>query len=426
MPTCLVLVDGEHYPPVVEAAVARLRERGYEPLAGLFLGGTEKVGRPLDLGVPVEAGEDNEALLGSLIETHRPEVVVDLSDEPILDYRRRMRLAAVSLARSVPYEGADFRLEPLRFPQLSKLPTVTIIGTGKRTGKTALSIELARHWRSAGRQVAIVTMGRGGPPDPVVLTAAEFDRSPEGLRLLAERGLHAASDYAEDAVLAGVDTVGTRRCGGGLAGAAIDDTFHLGVSVAEGLHPELLIYEGSGTAIPPALADVTVLVASAELDPEYLRGYLGPYRLLISDALVLIGEPDPDEQLEEIVAEIRPDLPVFRADYELEPTVAVDDRKILAATTAPPVTGPTLARQLKAQGAISAAVVHSLSNREELKKDLAANEDVDLILTEIKAAAVDVVVPYADRLGVDVGFLHNSVAVTGGIGSLASLVEKAW
>ena len=424
MPTCLVLVDGEHYPPVVEAAVERLREQGYEPRAALFLGGTEKVGRPLDLGVPVETGE-NESLLDSLIERHRPDVVVDLSDEPILDYRRRMRLAAVSLARSVPYEGADFRLEPPRFPDLSQLPSVTVIGTGKRTGKTALSIELARYWRESGRRVAIITMGRGGPPEPVVLTADEFDRSPDGLRLLAERGLHAASDYAEDAVLAGVDTVGTRRCGGGLSGASVDDTFHLGVSVGEGLRPELLIYEGSGTAIPPVRADFTVLVASAGLDPEYLQGYLGPYRLRISDAVVFIGEGEED-RLAEIVEEIHPGLPVFRADYELEPTVDVAGHRVLAATTAPKWTGPGLVSQLEAQGAVSAEVVHSLSDRDQLRVDMAAVSDADMILTEIKAAAVDVVVPYADQQGAEVGFLHNRVAVAGGIGSLAGLVEGAW
>ena len=35
---------------------------------------------------------------------------------------------------------------------------------------------------------------------------------------LARRGEHAASDYLEDALFAGVPAVGARRCGGGLAG----------------------------------------------------------------------------------------------------------------------------------------------------------------------------------------------------------------
>ncbi len=401
--------------------MAGLTGRGYELRAALFLGGTEKVARPLDLGVPVLSG-DPEVLLGDLIDEHRPDVVFDLSDEPILDYRSRMRLAAVALARSVPYEGADFRLDPPRLPRLGTLPAVSVIGTGKRTGKTALSIELARHWRTEGREIAIVTMGRGGPPDPVVLAAAEFHRGLEGLLGLAALGLHAASDYAEDAVLAGVDTVGTRRCGGGLAGAPFEDNFHLGVTEAESLRPEFLIYEGSGTAIPPAKADSTVLVASARLDPEYLAGYLGPYRLLISDALVLIGDPE-SESLKATAQVIRPDLPVFTASYRLESSVSVKGRAVLMTTTAPASIGPSLERQLREEGAVSASVVHSLSDREQLSADLADLRGTDLILTEIKAAAIDVVAPRAAATRLEVGFIHNRVEVLGGIGALAELLE---
>ena len=40
----LVLIDGEHYPPVVRDALRQLRER-YEFRAALFLGGAEKIDR---------------------------------------------------------------------------------------------------------------------------------------------------------------------------------------------------------------------------------------------------------------------------------------------------------------------------------------------------------------------------------------------
>ena len=48
---------------------------------------------------------------------------------------------------------------------------------------------------------------------------------PADLLAVSRRGLHAASDYFEDAVLAGVMTIGCRRCGGGMAGAAFDRTW---------------------------------------------------------------------------------------------------------------------------------------------------------------------------------------------------------
>ena len=422
-PTCLVLVDGEHYPPVIRAAVSRLPERGYRPLAALFLGGTEKVEGDLDLGIPLERGEPID-LLGVLIDRHRPDVVIDLSDEPVLDYRLRMRLAGIALQRGVSYRGADFSLEPPRLPVLTSRPSVAVIGTGKRAGKTALSIELARHWRGEGRRVVIVTMGRGGPPDPVVLRAGEFEPSGTGLSRLAELGLHAASDYAEDALLARVDTVGTRRCGGGLAGEPFDDNFHLGVSVAEALEPDLLIFEGSGTAVPPARAGATVLVAPGSIDPEFLLGYLGPYRLLHADALVIIGEAS--SKLGEEALGINPSLVVFRAHYVVEPTVAVSGRRVVVATTAPEQAGEVLESQLRELGAVLVAMVHHLSNRDRLRAGLAQLPEHDLVLTEIKAAAVDVVIPWARSAGIEVGFLHNRVEVEGGIGGLAAVVEKVW
>ena len=46
--------------------------------------------------------------------------------------------------------------------------------------------------------------------------------APDELLVRARAGQHAASDYLEDAVLAGVPTVGARRCGGGLAGTTYD------------------------------------------------------------------------------------------------------------------------------------------------------------------------------------------------------------
>ena len=57
-------------------------------------------------------------------------------------------------------------------------------------------------------------MGRGGPREPQLARAGT---SLDELRAIAARGPHAASDYLEDAALAGVPTVGCRRVGGGLS-----------------------------------------------------------------------------------------------------------------------------------------------------------------------------------------------------------------
>ena len=102
----LALIDGEHYAPVVRAALAELP---YDVVAAHMLGGTEKLREGADYGVPLA-----ETLDGALAD-HRPQLVVDLSDEPVLGPRERFALASRVLAQGLPYVGADFRLDPPEF-----------------------------------------------------------------------------------------------------------------------------------------------------------------------------------------------------------------------------------------------------------------------------------------------------------------------
>src|SRR5439155_19751646 len=142
------------------------------------------------------------------------EVVVDLSDEPVLGPVERMRWISRALAAGLPYVGADFRFDPPAFEPFP-LPSIAVIGTGKRVGKTAVTAHLAR-LLARDRDVVVVAMGRGGPPEPELVT------SPPTVEQLVERsraGRHAASDHLEIAALAQVPTIGCRRAGGGLAGA---------------------------------------------------------------------------------------------------------------------------------------------------------------------------------------------------------------
>src|SRR5712691_3047115 len=112
----IALVDGEHYPAVTRWGLASARAAGYEVVAALIVGGVEKLAadRRLDLApTPVIDGASAPmAALASAIEDLRPEAVLDLSDEPVLGYQRRMELIAVALAKGIPYVGADFRFDP--------------------------------------------------------------------------------------------------------------------------------------------------------------------------------------------------------------------------------------------------------------------------------------------------------------------------
>ena len=79
-----------------------------------------------------------------------------------------MELAAVALVAGIPYVGADFRLDPPEQGPPLPVPTLAVIGTGKRTGKTAVAGSVARLAARRGLDPVVVAMGRGGPPEPTI------------------------------------------------------------------------------------------------------------------------------------------------------------------------------------------------------------------------------------------------------------------
>ena len=129
---------------------------------------------------------------------HDLEVVVDLSDEPVLA-ARPASLASRALALGLPYIGADFRFPDPPALEPFELPSIGIVGTGKRVGKTAVGAHAARVLAER-YDVVVVDMGRGGPAEPEV---AETPPTIDDLLALSRSGRHAASDFLEDAALAG-------------------------------------------------------------------------------------------------------------------------------------------------------------------------------------------------------------------------------
>jgi len=187
----VVLVDGEHYPPVTRWAIDELRGRGLDPIAALFVGGGEKLdpSAALDLGIPLRGSVPDRSVataLAGAIDELGPEGIFDLSDEPVLGYRERMEVAAVTLARGIAYLGPDFRLDPPVDQDPLPVATIAVIGIGKRTGKTAVSGETARVAAAHGFDPVVVAMGRGGPPEPEVAEAGTVTL--DALLELARRG----------------------------------------------------------------------------------------------------------------------------------------------------------------------------------------------------------------------------------------------
>lgn len=425
----VVLVDGEHYPPVVRAAIGELETRGHDVVGAAFLGGTEKLSPDgtSDLGV-LEATRGESPLEAFLAALDRwlPETVVDISGPPVVDARERMLLAAHALHRGIRYEGADFVFDPPPRPRLGKKPSIGVVGAAKRSGKTALSAHLARLLRDHGRSSVIVAMGRGGPADPELVEGAE-DLTPEVLLELARRGRHAASDHLEDALVAGVVTIGTRRAGDGLAGAPMSSSFAQGVAVANDRLEELLVFEGSGSAVPPVHADAIVCVVPATADPEVVAGYLGPYRLLLADLVVVTLSEQPPSQavtaLEDRIRELVPGTPLVHSTFRPCPLEPVSGRSVFFATTAPPEVAGLLVRYLEAEhGARVVGWSNNLANRQLLIDDLRAIRGAEVLVTELKAAAVDVATRVAIDADMHVVYCDNRPVTTGGDGPLDGLL----
>jgi cyclic 2,3-diphosphoglycerate synthetase len=382
----LVLIDGEHYADVVRDALAALP---FEVVAALLVGGTEKLRGGEDYGVPLVASLDEVEV----------DLVFDLSDEPVLSPRARLLWASRALALGLPYAGADFRFEPPAFEPFP-LPSVAVVGTGKRVGKTAVTSHLAR-LLARDRDVVVVSMGRGGPPQPEV---AEVRPTIDSLVGLSRAGRHAASDYLETAALAGVPTVGCRRAGGGLAGAVVDSNVLEGAQLALDRSPDVVVFDGSGAAFPPVAATARVLVAA-----ENVGEGLNPFRVLVSDLVLVLRR---HEETAALVHEIAPGIPVVAGSMRLRPLELLEGR--VAIFTA----GPADLSHID-------HVFHStsLARRDTLRAELAAL-DADTYLVEIKAAAIDVVAEDALARGRRVVFADNEVVGAGVDDALLALVQE--
>lgn len=422
----IALVDGEHHPPAVRDALDALgRDRDVANV--IFCGGEEKLTAEVladperHYGVSVTVGEEPAQALRRLAQQTDAGAVVDLADEPILPPAAKLRLAALALHLGLAYEAPGLSLAPPEYERIEFAgPKLAVIGTGKRTGKTAVAGHLATLLRDRGDAPVIVSMGRGGPPEPQVAPA---NTTVEDLEGISAGGHHAASDYLEDATLAHVPTVGCRRCGGGLAGMPFVSNVEEAGRVAAARSPDLVVLEGSGASIPPLEAARRILVASAAQGAESVAGYLGAYRLLVSDLVVLTMCEEPlatsadVERVGEAIADVDPDLPVLPTVFRPRPVSPISGRRVVLFSTAPAAAHATLREHLEEEhGAEVLLVSGNLGRRPELASDLETAEahSADLYLVEIKAAAIDVVAETAAERGVEVVFADNAVVPLAG------------
>ena len=170
-----------------------------------------------------------------------------------------------------------------------------------------------------------------------------------------------------------------------------------GARLAAERSPDIVVFDGSGTAIPPVAADRRVLVVGPGHD---LRAPFNLYRRLISDLVISLG------------GEVEGAIP---ATLRLRPLGPLEGR-VAVFTAGPAETGH-----------LDADVVHvsrSLGDRDALQREL-RELDADTYLIELKGAAIDLVAEDALARGRKVVLAGNDVVGPGLDEALLALAPEA-
>lgn len=429
----ICLVDGEHYIPVTKSALDTLDSIDYnEIVAVIFIGGTEKLREVSEESIaeklerPVHFGPDHHKipydLIGEKVAEYEADVVMDLSDEPIVDYSQRFKIATIVLSRGIPYEGPDFKFFPLGEHDVLKKPSIKILGTGKRIGKTAVSAYAARVIHKHEYNPCVVAMGRGGPEEPEIVRGDQIEITPQFLMEQSDKGIHAASDHWEDALMSRILTIGCRRCGGGMVGEVFITNMVKGAKLANEVDADFVIMEGSGAAIPPIKTDKHIVLVGANQPLINIERFFGPFRVELADMVVLtmcempMASPEKVESLEKFIKKTKPGVTVISTVFRPKPLGSVEGKNILFATTAPESVKEVLIEYLEDNYRCKVVgTTPHLSNRPLLQKDIEKHiGEVDVMLTELKAAAVDVATKDALEAGLEVVYCDNIPIVVDG------------
>ena len=317
--------------------------------------------------------------------------------------------------------GPDFLFKYEKKLYETKNPSISIIGTGKRIGKTAISSFIARLFKKNALDVLIVAMCRGGPKDPQLLRGEEIIISPQYLLSLSSKGLHASSDYIEDAMMSRITTIGCRRCGGGFGGKVFLSNVSEGAKLADSLNPDVIILEGSGASVPEVQTFKTICVVGANQNWDEITGYLGIYRILVSDLVILTNCEKPLATREEInnlennIKTINPSINIYRSIFRPEPLGNIENKKVVVAMTAKSIIEDKIKKYIEKKfNCTVVGITFNLSNRPLLKKDLESYTDYDTVLTELKAASVDVVTDFALKSGKEIIYMNNICEILSG------------
>jgi cyclic 2,3-diphosphoglycerate synthetase len=174
--------------------------------------------------------------------------------------------------------------------------------------------------------------------------------------------------------------------------------------------------------VPQVEADRTLLVVAASQPVEQVVRSFGAFRVRRANmALVTMCEsPFAGSKTVEAVGRalsaVNPRITVALTVFRPDPETELRDRRVFLATTCPPEALPIMSEFLEENhGCTVVGASGSLANRKALAEALDRGlGGADVLVTEIKAAAIDVAVPAATRRGVEVVFMNNRPLLVGG------------
>jgi cyclic 2,3-diphosphoglycerate synthetase len=195
-----------------------------------------------------------------------------------------------------------------------------------------------------------------------------------------------------------------------------------GAELANEVDSDFVIMEGSGAAIPPIKTDKHIVLVGANQPIINIEKFFGPFRINLGDLVVITMCEEPMasiqkvEEIENFIKDINPDATVIPTVFRPKPLGDIQGKNILFATTAPDSIKDVLVEHLEDfYGCKVIGTTPHLSNRPLLQKDIEKHIDqVDVMLTELKAAAVDVATKDALEAGLEVVYCDNIPIVTDG------------
>jgi cyclic 2,3-diphosphoglycerate synthetase len=172
-------------------------------------------------------------------------------------------------------------------------------------------------------------------------------------------------------------------------------------------------------------------VIGADQSWDSIVGYLGLYRILMSDLVVLTmcEEPLTDKGnidfLESEILKCKSNVKIVKSIFRPEPASSIEGRKIFMALTAKSLIEDKIKEYVeKKYNCEIMRVSFNLSNREKLKKELLECDNYDTILTELKASSVDLVTEFAVENKKHISYMNNIPVILESEDQLKKLLKK--